>query len=496
MPPRLEILNNSSARGAYRRTPTTRDVLARRSSIFPIREGADLLVVAVMCMTAIGLSLHGPDVNEWVAVMQLRISVQNAIFFSVYLAAWHAVLRGVGLYRSYRLAPASREVARIGVAVVIAGAPIYPLGKLIGASSATPTFLVAFLALAFLGLTAERRSLRLLARFARRRGLNLKNAILVGDRVATGRFAAELTERADLGYRILEVIDVVPGVLPLGLDEVKRRIEALAHGDGLDEVFIVLPITESEASIREMVSFCEEAGLTVRVLAHIPNLGLAHFVVDEIAGQPLLSVISGPRDSLQLAWKRAMDIVGSLAGLAILSPLLLAVAIAIKLDSRGPSVFVQERIGQNRRRFKTYKFRTMIEGAERAQSTLEHLNEASGPVFKIKDDPRMTRMGRWLRRTSVDELPQLVNVLTGHMSLVGPRPLPLRDVERMDVRWHKRRFAVQPGITCLWQVTSRKPDFDEWIKSDMDYIDRWSLKLDMLILLRTIPAVLTGNGAH
>jgi lipopolysaccharide/colanic/teichoic acid biosynthesis glycosyltransferase len=189
-------------------------------------------------------------------------------------------------------------------------------------------------------------------------------------------------------------------------------------------------------------------------------------------------------------------VVGAAAGVLVLSPLLLAVATAIRLESRGPIVFAHERVGQNRRRFTTYKFRTMVHGADRVQNALEHLNEARGPVFKIKEDPRITRTGRWLRRMSIDELPQLLNVLNGDMSLVGPRPLPVRDVEKMDVRWHKRRFAVKPGITCLWQANSREPNFDEWIKSDMEYIDRWSLGLDMKILLQTIPAVLTGNGAH
>jgi exopolysaccharide biosynthesis polyprenyl glycosylphosphotransferase len=234
----------------------------------------------------------------------------------------------------------------------------------------------------------------------------------------------------------------------------------------------------------------------VRVLAHIANLAYARVVVDEVAGQPVLSVISGPRDSLQLAWKRVIDVVGAVVGLVMLSPILIGVAIAIKLDSRGPSIFAQERIGQNRHRFKTYKFRTMIAGAEQAQCNFEHLNEATGPVFKIRADPRVTRLGRWLRRSSIDELPQLFNVLTGDMSLVGPRPLPVRDVERMDIDWHKRRFAVKPGITCLWQVESREANFDEWIKADMEYIDRWSLKLDLVILIRTIPAVLSGSGAH
>jgi exopolysaccharide biosynthesis polyprenyl glycosylphosphotransferase len=475
---------------------TAEGLVARSRSIIPVLKCADLLVVTVAFIAAIGLALRGPDLNGWVHVMQLRISVQNVIYFSVYLVAWHFVLRGVGLYRSYRLAPAAREVGRIGVAVVIAGAPIYPLAQLVGSSSADTRFLLAFVTLAFLGLTVERRGLRLLARFARRHGMNLKNAVIVGEHIAVSAFAAKLSERGDLGYRILETIDLAPGVAPDGLDAVKRRIDALAHGDGLDEVFLMLPIAGSETCTRKMIAFCEETGITVRVLAHIANLEYARLVVDEVAGQPVLSVVSGPRDSLQLAWKRAIDIVGSLMGLALLSPFLIAVAVAIKLDSRGPSVFVQERIGQNRRRFKTYKFRTMVEGADRAQNSLEHLNEAQGPVFKIKEDPRMTRMGRWLRQTSIDELPQLFNVLTGDMSLVGPRPLPVRDVERMDVRWHRRRFAVQPGITCLWQVKSRKPEFDEWIKSDMEYIDRWSLKLDMQILLRTIPAVLVGNGAH
>ena len=172
------------------------------------------------------------------------------------------------------------------------------------------------------------------------------------------------------------------------------------------------------------------------------------------------------------------------------------VAFAIRLDSSGPIIFAQERVVYNRRRFPTYKFRTMVEGADRMQADLEHLNEASGPVFKIRRDPRITRIGTFLRKTSLDELPQLFNVLRGDMSLVGPRPLPVRDVERIDVRWHKRRFSVKPGITCLWQASGREPDFEEWIKADMEYIDGWSLGLDLKILLRTIPAVITRQGAH
>ncbi len=177
-------------------------------------------------------------------------------------------------------------------------------------------------------------------------------------------------------------------------------------------------------------------------------------------------------------------------------PILAIVALAIKLDSSGPILFAQERVGLSKRRFKLLKFRTMVDGAEAMQSKLEHLNEMDGAAFKIKNDPRVTRVGRILRKTSLDELPQLINVLKGDISLVGPRPLPLRDVERFDADWHRRRFSIKPGITCLWQIMGRNNiPFEKWMELDMEYIDRWSLWLDLKILAKTIPAVLRGSGA-
>ena len=219
-------------------------------------------------------------------------------------------------------------------------------------------------------------------------------------------------------------------------------------------------------------------------------------IVEDVGGNPVVTIFSGPAEGSSLLAKRGLDVLGAALGILALAPIMFLVAFAIRLDSSGPIIFAQERVGYNRRRFPTYKFRTMVEGADRMQADLEHLNEASGPVFKIRRDPRITRIGTFLRKTSLDELPQLFNVLRGDMSLVGPRPLPVRDVERIDVRWHKRRFSVKPGITCLWQASGREPDFEEWIKADMEYIDGWSLGLDLKILLRTIPAVITRQGAH
>jgi len=186
----------------------------------------------------------------------------------------------------------------------------------------------------------------------------------------------------------------------------------------------------------------------------------------------------------------------SLFLLILLAPLFAIVALVIKLTSPGPVFFSQERMGVNKRRFRIHKFRTMVPNAERMQTELEEHNEVSGPVFKIKNDPRLTPIGRNLRRASIDELPQLLNVLMGHMSLVGPRPLPVRDYEGFREDWQRRRFSVRPGITCLWQVKGRSTiGFDEWMRLDLQYMDEWSIWLDLKILARTIPVVMKGTGA-
>jgi exopolysaccharide biosynthesis polyprenyl glycosylphosphotransferase len=219
--------------------------------------------------------------------------------------------------------------------------------------------------------------------------------------------------------------------------------------------------------------------------------------IDQVEGMTLLGIRGLTRTTSTLALKRGMDIAGAGAGLVILSPLLLVIALAIKLTSPGPVLFRQPRVGRANQVFRMWKFRTMVQGAHRMQAELAHLNEMEGgAMFKIADDPRVTPVGRILRRTSLDELPQLWNVLRGEMSLVGPRPLPLRDFELLD-SWHRGRYRVLPGITGLWQVSGRSElDFDDLVRLDFFYVENWSIWLDIEILARTPLAVVRGRGAY
>jgi exopolysaccharide biosynthesis polyprenyl glycosylphosphotransferase len=275
------------------------------------------------------------------------------------------------------------------------------------------------------------------------------------------------------------------------------QINNIIASQAVDEVLIALPIDKYGSLVETIVHHCEEQGIIVRVRTEISGLQVARSFVDELHGVPVLTIQSGPADSWRLVMKRLIDVAGSAALLLALAPLFAIVTLLIKLDSPGPIFFAQQRVGLNKRRFRILKFRTMVDGSDQQQHTLEHLNEVKGPVFKIKNDPRMTRIGKFLRRFSIDELPQLINVLKGDMSLVGPRPLPVRDVERIEVRWHKRRFSIKPGITCLWQVNGRSEiGFEDWVRMDLEYIDRWSLVLDIIILMKTIPAVFKGPGAY
>ncbi len=472
----------------------------KRRALITLLKLSDLAVVIAAFSFALALTVDSGSGTSWKALLEMRVSIQNAMFVAAYLGAWHFVLKAFGLYRSYRLSPASRESKDVAFACLVATAPLVPFDLLLDFEYVNSLFLSAFGSFTFVTLILERRLLRAVARQVRRRGHNLRNVVVVGDGQEALGTSAGLVRRNDLGYRLVELIEITRSDSREEEEQqstaAMERLHKLIEEQPIDEVFVALPLDCSQSLIWPIISLCEEQGVMVRVLARVADLSWGRAVIDEVGGKPVITIFSGPPDTLRLHAKRALDLVGSAVGLILLSPIMLMVALAIKMDSNGRVLFGQERVGHNRRVFRAWKFRTMVDGADKMQESLESLNEAEGPIFKIKEDPRITRVGSFLRRTSIDELPQLFNVLKGDMSLVGPRPLPLRDVTRIDVRWHKRRFSVKPGITCLWQINGREPTFDDWIKADMEYIDNWSLKLDARILMKTIPAVISGHGAH
>jgi exopolysaccharide biosynthesis polyprenyl glycosylphosphotransferase len=249
--------------------------------------------------------------------------------------------------------------------------------------------------------------------------------------------------------------------------------------------------------VEEAIAACEVEGVPAWLVADFIQTSIAKPDFDAFGGRPMLVFRSTPEVSWALLIKRGIDIAGAFFALVIFAIPMAVVAAIIRISSSGPIIFKQRRAGRYGKPFVMYKFRSMTDDAEMRRAELEPFNQMSGPVFKVESDPRITPFGRWLRRTSADELPQLWNVLMGHMSLVGPRPLPLYEVEKFENTAQRRRLSVKPGLTCLWQISGRNQvkDFGDWVKLDLDYIDRWSLGLDFKILIRTIPAVLLGLGA-
>jgi exopolysaccharide biosynthesis polyprenyl glycosylphosphotransferase len=288
-----------------------------------------------------------------------------------------------------------------------------------------------------------------------------------------------LTPRPQNGLRSLGQLEELPEILA------RERVQ---------EVIIADPDFPQDLAV-ELVDLCHQRGVTVHVAPSTMEILIerAEFVPGQTV--PLFTLRPPVFEGIDYALKRTFDLVLSIIGLALLSPILLMIAIAIKLNSKGPAIYRSVRPGMAGRPFYCFKFRTMREHADQIQADLEPLNEKSGAIFKIRDDPRLTTVGRFLRRYSLDELPQLVNVVRGEMSLVGPRPLPMRDFEKLE-EWHKKRYLVLPGITGLWQVSGRAElDFDDLVRLDFVYLERWSVFLDLSILLKTIPAVLTRRGA-
>lgn len=298
-----------------------------------------------------------------------------------------------------------------------------------------------------------------------------------------------------LGGNQLAEIDIVERV-DISRQPTSDLVQAL-HQHGVGRVIFASANTELRL-VEEAVAACEIEGVEAWLMADFIRTSIARPAFDMFGPQPMLVFRSTPDTSWVLLAKRMIDLVASLFGILVLSPLLLAAAIAIKTTSKGPALFVQMRSGQHGRPFRMFKFRSMYSGAEQRRQELQSLNQMSGPVFKLDRDPRITPLGRWLRKFSIDELPQLFNVFVGHMSLVGPRPLPVYEVENFANPAQRRRLSVKPGLTCLWQISGRNDvkEFETWVKLDLKYIDNWSIWLDLKILLGTIPVVLFGRGAR
>ncbi len=421
--------------------------------------------------------------------------------FPLILVIWSILLFSYHSYHSHRTIPLTREALTIFRVVIVGNVLLATVAYLMPLRQLSRAWFILFALLSAIFLVAEKIFLRVLARYVRSKGLNYRTILIVG----TGRRATDVARMIAghnyWGYKILGFVTDghrlpngwaryrVFGAVP----DLKRILES-PMAEPVDE--IVFAVTRKKLDeMKQIFLMCEELGIRTRVAMNIFPNRVARIELEELEGIPFLTFTTTPSNETQLAAKRMLDVSVSMLLLLLAAPIILFAALAIRLSSPGSVFFKQERIGLNGRIFTLYKFRTMIADAHQRRAELNHLNEMTGPVFKSKVDPRVTPVGRFLRRFSLDELPQLWNVLRGDMSLVGPRPPIPEEVEAYH-RWHRRRLSMKPGLTCLWQVSGRNNvDFERWMKLDLQYIDNWSPSLDFKILLRTIPAVLSGRGA-
>lgn len=435
--------------------------------------------------------------------LSMRVKIQNFFLFLAILYGWYASMEYFMLYQSRRLNNQKRGIIDILKAISLGTLLLFIISLLFQITFITPLFLVIFWLSSLVAITLSRVCLRFLLAAVRRHGRNLRSVVIVGTNPRARRFAQKIQEKAELGYRIWGFVDDEWN----GIQEFHRanfplkgnlaEFPAILREHVIDEVVVSLPMKSLYEQAARIVSLCEEQGVIVRFLENILfDLQFSLAKSELFDKTPLLTIYPGAINGWMTLVKRAIDFSLSLALLIVFFPLLAFIALGIKLSSPGPVFFVQERVGLNKRRFRLFKFRTMVPDAEAKMAELEHLNELDGPVFKIKNDPRITKLGKILRKTSLDELPQLLNVLKGDMSLVGPRPMAVRDYNLFDQDWQRRRFSVLPGITCLWQINGRNNvSFEQWMQLDLQYIDQWTLWLDLKILAKTLPAVIRGEGA-
>jgi exopolysaccharide biosynthesis polyprenyl glycosylphosphotransferase len=447
----------------------------------------------VVMLGALLLAALGPEIARGLVVnpLSLTLTVQDIVLLTGLAAGTLLTFKAAGLYEATTVRRWREELTRVVASATVLGGIVLLFLVVGGSTPLKHNALIRFW-IAGTGLAVAARGAR--ARLMRSR---CRRVVIVGSGARALRLCRDLTADPLTAYQVLGFVDTTQPASAFVARRTLGQLEELERilaGEHVDEVHVALPVRSHYAEIQETIRTCERVGVKLMYRADIFDLALARPHLVSPTSRVELRVVT--EDGIGIALKRAIDVVGALAGLVVLGPLLLAVAVAIRLTDGGAVLFAQQRYGLNRRRFRMLKFRTMVQNADTLQASLEAVNEAKGPVFKIARDPRITPLGRVLRRTSIDELPQLLNVLRGDMSLVGPRPLPLRDVARFTRPADMRRFSVRPGITGLWQVSGRSNlDFETWITLDLQYIDNWSLALDFTIFARTIPAVLRRTGA-
>jgi len=443
-----------------------------------------------------------PHRVSFARLLAVRVTVLDCVLFAVSLLICHGIFSLCNFYKSKRLAPIVSEFAEAIRAISLSTVCLGLVAALSSVKMITLPFLALFWLIGSTALTGSRLLMRYLLGTVRRRGHNLRNILILGTNSRAMEFANRIAASPEQGYRLLGFVDENwPGMEVFSATNFKRSCDYEELADFLrrnvvDEVAIYIPLKSLYGHAAHAAELCERHGIAIRFASDIFGLKTARSRMEEFEGDHHVAAYTGVREGWPIVIKRTLDILISLTLILLLAPVLLIVAALIKLSSKGPIFFRQKRLGLNKRVFSIYKFRSMVPNAEEMITALEELNEVSGPVFKIKNDPRITPIGKFMRRTSIDELPQLLNILKGEMSLVGPRPLPVRDYEGFNQDWQLRRFSVRPGITCLWQVNGRSAiPFEQWMRLDLQYMDEWSLWLDLKILARTIPAVLTGSGA-
>jgi len=454
----------------------------------------DVLLTIVTFIMAIWIRVH------WIAGGEDVNLVSHLYFIPLVLALVVTFMSYSGAYRSPSRMRCIYYVWGTFRGVALAIGVLLTVLFLLNIDYVSRLVVVGFAVLDFAALAGLRIFLRRYYVRSIKKGTTSIRAIIIGTGERARELSQKLRRQAEWGIKIIGHLDPDPErvgqtIIDAPVLGTVDDIHTILKEQVVDEVIIAIP--RSLLADAELIAYaCEEEGIKLRFMADLFNLQLARVRLTQVGDLPILTMEPVAQDEGSLLFKRCFDLTVTLLSMPVVLPLMGIIALAIKFDSRGPVFFVQQRVGFKKRLFPMMKFRSMCEDAEARMCEIEHLNEAEGPNFKITDDPRITRVGRFIRRTSLDELPQLFNVIRGEMSLVGPRPMSIRDVDKFDRGIQRKRFSVKPGLTCIWQISGRSDlPFEMWLELDLEYIENWSLWLDMKILVKTVPVVLLSKGA-